>query len=380
MENSPRNAADHDLNFRAPPPSPIASHSARRSSVLNDEELSEFLQTSLRVPDLILPGRIFPRETLAATPPEIDLRSLISSKTDSISRIRESITSIGCFQLVNHGIPCDLIRSVAAAGAGIFELPAKSKVMMSRLATESRYGFEEFYGEEETQASEEFIWCGEDEGLKSVMERIWSEGYSNFRTCANFSQKMNGLAKEVEEIAEKVLALLSDNAPKLNKATSLAETKAYRHELVCCLYRHCQNIPVSQRANYLKSDIIRMLIRGSDYSHALCFHICDGLSEFHLYTKKGWITFCPKKDAIVVTAGDKLQVWSGGQYKNVIGRPIFKVEDQDPLSMSFLYSPSLIKHSCKGKTEKTISLRQQVMLALLLTLIYHSLVFFHVKL
>ncbi|KAK9149333.1 hypothetical protein Scep_008090 [Stephania cephalantha] len=374
MANSPGTTTDHDLNFRAPPPSPIASHSARRSSVVNDEELSEFLQTSLRIPDLILPGRIFPRETLAATPPEIDLQSLtISSKTDSISKIRESITSIGCFQLVNHGIPRDLIRSVSVAGAGIFELPAKSKAMVAR-STESRCGFEEFYGEEETETSEEFIWGGEDDGLKSVMERIWSEGYSNF------SQKMNGLAKEVEEIAEKVLVLLSDNVPKLNKVTSLAETKADRHELVCCLYRHCQNIPVSQRANYLKSDIIRMLIRGSDYSHALCFHICDGLSEFHLYSKKDWITFCPNKDAIVVTTGDQLQAWSGGQYRNVIGRPIFKVEDQDPLSMSFLYSPSLIRHSCKGNKEKTISLRQQVILALLLTLIYHTLVSFYVKL
>ncbi|KAK9142056.1 hypothetical protein Syun_011456 [Stephania yunnanensis] len=339
MANSPGTTTDHDLNFRAPPPSPIASHSARRSSVVNDEELSEFLQTSLRVPDLILPGRIFPRETLAATPPEIDLQSLtISSKTDSISKIRESITSIGCFQLVNHGIPRDLIRSVSVAGAGIFELPAKSKAMVAR-STESLV-----------------------------------------RVRGVLRQKMNGLAKEVEEIAEKVLVLLSDNVPKLNKVTSLAETKADRHELVCCLYRHCQNIPVSQRANYLKSDIIRMLIRGSDYSHALCFHICDGLSEFHLYSKKGWITFCPNKDAIVVTTGDQLQAWSGGQYRNVIGRPIFKVEDQDPLSMSFLYSPSLIRHSSKGNKEKTISLRQQVILALLLTLIYHTLVSFYVKL
>jgi hypothetical protein len=37
--------------------------------------------------------------------------------------------------------------------------------------------------------------------------------------------------------------------------------------------------------------VIRMLIRGTDFSHALCLHVCDGASEFHVSSKKGWVSF-----------------------------------------------------------------------------------------
>jgi len=37
-------------------------------------------------------------------------------------------------------------------------------------------------------------------------------------------------------------------------------------------------------------------------------HICDGSSQFHVYSKKGWVSFCPDKDALIVTVGDQTQV------------------------------------------------------------------------
>lgn len=54
--------------------------------------------------------------------------------------------------------------------------------------------------------------------------------------------------------------------------------------------------------------VIRMLIRGTDFSHALCLHVCDGASEFHVYSKKGWVSFNPDKGALIITAGDQIQV------------------------------------------------------------------------
>ncbi|KAK9058080.1 hypothetical protein SSX86_022920 [Deinandra increscens subsp. villosa] len=44
------------LDFRAPSPSPVAS--GRRSSVANNEILTEFLHRSRRVPDLVLPDQL----------------------------------------------------------------------------------------------------------------------------------------------------------------------------------------------------------------------------------------------------------------------------------------------------------------------------------
>lgn len=65
---------------------------------------------------------------------------------------------------------------------------------------------------------------------------------------------------------------------------------------------------------------------------------------------------------------------SGGQYKHVLGRPIFKGEQEDTISMAFLYSPP--SFTSKSEMGKTISLGQQVIVAIVLSVLYHFLVYF----
>lgn len=80
------------------------------------------------------------------------------------------------------------------------------------------------------------------------------------------------------------------------------------HEVgtLCCVYKHRRDD--HSISSSLKYDVIRMLIRGTDYSHSLCFHVCNGSSHFHLYSKKTWLSFCPQPAALIVTAGDQTQV------------------------------------------------------------------------
>ncbi|KAL4556971.1 hypothetical protein LXL04_035141 [Taraxacum kok-saghyz] len=59
MANSPESSRHILSDFRAPPPSPVAS--SRQSSVANDEVLTEFLR-SLHVPDLVLKIVIYVRK------------------------------------------------------------------------------------------------------------------------------------------------------------------------------------------------------------------------------------------------------------------------------------------------------------------------------
>ncbi|GFZ04194.1 hypothetical protein Acr_16g0008180 [Actinidia rufa] len=197
MAISPESPADHNpIDFRAPPPSPIAS--GRRSSFANDDVLTEFLQHSLRVPDLILPDRTFPRQNPIKNPPRIDFQHLNSPENDAVAQILDSIARIGCFQVVNHGIACELIGSVSTAGAGVFGLPPEKKAAVVR-SPERSYGFEESHGDEEREMGEEFVW-GRDERLNLEMEGIWPLGYSNF------SEKMETLVLEMEKVAGKIFS------------------------------------------------------------------------------------------------------------------------------------------------------------------------------
>ncbi|KAJ9179245.1 hypothetical protein P3X46_011055 [Hevea brasiliensis] len=118
---------ENPIDLGAPPPSPIAS--GRRSSVANDDVLTEFLEHSLRVPDLVLPDKIFPRQKIVETPPRIDFQSFHSADSDSIPRILDSLSRIGCFQFVNYGIPSDFTRLVVAMAAGIFGVRRRKEWM-----------------------------------------------------------------------------------------------------------------------------------------------------------------------------------------------------------------------------------------------------------
>ncbi|KAI3935813.1 hypothetical protein MKX01_032997 [Papaver californicum] len=364
----------NQTDFRAPPPSPIGNEAKRKSTFINENELNQFLEHSLQVPDLILPvNRIFPREILSTQkPPEIDFSSLTSS-TQFDSKVLESISVIGCFQLLNHGISSDLIESVLNGSVGVFGIPKEYKSILSRNSGKP-YGFEEFYGGgDEMETSEEFVWC-KDSRLNILMEVFWSDGY------LNFSQKLENLSTEIQKIATKILRVLSESNTLIRRELAKENTNMINKDgLVCCMYKHCKNINLDTGnvrlcENSLRSDVVRMLVKGSDYSHALSVHVFDASSsDFNLYSKKGWVSFCPSKNALVVTVGDQIQAWSVGQFKHVIGRPLFKGEAENRVSMAFHYSPptSNTAEKFQSAEKKCITLRQQLSLAVFFILFYH---------
>lgn len=123
--------------------------------------------------------------------------------------------------------------------------------------------------------------------------------------------------------------------------------------------------------NKSKEEAIRMLIRGYDERHSLCLNFCH--TEFHVYSKRGWISFSPRPDAVVVTVGD--EGWTG-RFKAVVGKPLLYKSDlhHDSISISFLYTTTTTLHNnnCRGitkKKNKTISLSQQLLFALFFTLL-----------
>lgn len=123
------------------------------------------------------------------------------------------------------------------------------------------------------------------------------------------SEKMEKLLSKIEDVAGKFIEILCP----LNAERKWSYNERVVGESICYLYKHTENMMSAADDQSLKYDVIRMLIRGSEYSHALCLHVCPRpSSEFHVYSKKGWISFCPHKDAILITIGDQLQVTKFG--------------------------------------------------------------------
>jgi len=181
---TPRTMPETTVDFRAPPPSPVAS--GRRSTVTNNEFLTEFLETSLRVPDLVLPDKIFPKQINDETPPKVDFVALcFHEDEDLIDIVSDSIARFGCFQLINHGISPGIVAAAVEVAGGIFTVPPEMRDAVTRSPEKPR-GFEEYHDEVEEEEevkelNEEFIWCKNDEELKLKLEGIWPIGYPNFR-------------------------------------------------------------------------------------------------------------------------------------------------------------------------------------------------------
>ncbi|XP_057518818.1 1-aminocyclopropane-1-carboxylate oxidase [Amaranthus tricolor] len=376
LANSPLNLIskqeneNHAFDFRAPPPSPIGS-SRRASSVANDEVLTEFLEHSLRVPDLILPDRIFPRQNSFREITTVDFKLISSNDDGIIEKIQDTFSEIGCFQVINHGISRELIKSVVRRAGRVFRLSSEKKRMAVKLP-EIGFGFEEVSGEVEdvSEIGEEFVW-GKSSEFKLKMEGIWPTKFSKF------SDKMESLASLIEKIGKEIVLKLIDDENDSAKNGKLSNDDN-KNGCVCHMYKHPHDVTADECISSLRYDVIRMMINGSDYSHALSLHICDASSEFHVYSKKGWISFTPLQNALVVTAGDQIQTWSGGRYKQVIGKPIYTSKTKDCVSLAFLYSPtnttttstkSTVRNvHCHEKGEKTISLRQQALFAIVFTI------------
>ncbi|XP_057773132.1 LOW QUALITY PROTEIN: gibberellin 3-beta-dioxygenase 4 [Salvia miltiorrhiza] len=351
------------VDFRAPPPSPVAP--GRQSPFANDDVLSEYLQQSLKVPDLVLPDRVFPCQKSVQNPPRIDFGKLGSFESEMGFKICDLIAQVGCLELINHGISPDLMGLVLFLAGGIFQIPPEKKKTAAR-SPERRYGFEEIHGEEEIRdQSEEFLWCDETT-MKSEMEGIWPFGFSNF------SQEMKKLSRQMEEVGRRIMLFLEQHSLKKFSAENGLPEEQESAGKVWCIEKHGRKMGGDHSLRY---DVIRMLIKGSEFSHALSLHLWSGTTDFHVYSKKGWVSFFPARNSIVVTIGDKLQGWSGGQYKHVIGRPVFKGENEKSnISMAFLYSPPKFTNSTKQDDDFTISITQQFILCVLITFVYRFLI------
>ncbi|CAA7025775.1 unnamed protein product [Microthlaspi erraticum] len=306
-------------DFRAPPPSPVAS-SRRASFTANEDVLSEFLDKCGRVPNLVLPDKVFPKHRFILNPPTFDFLRLGSLQVSAM--LLDAIATIGCFQLTNHGIPEATVRAAMAA----------ADKTISHDETDELVLYKDIDDQSERPA------CFSDfRELMGEAERIGKA----------MREKLGGRRQEEEE-GVRVCYVKKHNSKK--------ESKGWEEE-----------------------EAIRMLIRGYEERHSLCLSFCHADAEFHVYSKRGWVSFSPRPDAVVVTLGD--QGWSG-RFKGVVGRPLLYRSDRGSLphhfiSISFLYTTTTTSsihnstpRNITQKKKKTISLSQQLLFALFLSLIF----------
>ncbi|KAM0837836.1 hypothetical protein ACQ4PT_061361 [Festuca glaucescens] len=333
------------LEFRAPPPSPVTgvlTNSSSGSSEHGDDEVSQFLRCSARVPVLRLPERAVPRKKknkAAWSPPVIDVR-LLEAGGPVVEALRSAAVAFGCFQVVGHGVDACLVSAAVVSAAAGRGSPAPD---------------EEEAGGEDPQDGEELWW-----------------------SPSEAEQRRNGaddLFTQLERTAAEIMDALQRDS--VGATDSLAGADRNGTSLLCIRTHHGKQR--DSGSAICQDDVLRMLIKSSRCPRDLALHLCPGASTFNVFSRRGCSSFRPLDGALVVTVGDQLQAWSSGLYKSVAGKPAYSNDDLQGgggvavVSAEFLHSCSSVGEHLDKDGGRTIPLNLQIMAAACLVLVYHFL-------
>ncbi|XP_009789991.1 1-aminocyclopropane-1-carboxylate oxidase 3 [Nicotiana tabacum] len=249
--------------------------------------------------------------------PIINLEKLNGTERAAImDKIKDACENWGFFELVNHGIPHEVMDRVEKLTKGHYK-----KCMEQRF--------------KELVASK---------GLEAVQAEVtdldWeSTFFLRHLPVSNISQVpdlddeyrevMRDFAKRLEKLAEELLDLLCEN---------LGLEKGYLKKVFFGTKGPNFGTKVSNYPPCPKPDLIKGLRAHTDAGGIILLFQDDKVSGLQLLKDGQWIDVPPMRHSIVVNLGDQLEVITNGKYKSVMHRVIAQT-DGTRMSLASFYNP-----------------------------------------
>ncbi|KAL3332762.1 hypothetical protein AABB24_033027 [Solanum stoloniferum] len=249
--------------------------------------------------------------------PIINLENLNGDeRSNTLKMIKDACENWGFFELVNHGIPHEVMDTVEKLTKGHYK-----KCMEQRF--------------KELVASK---------GLEAVQAEVtdldWeSTFFLRHLPVSNISQLpdlddeyrevMRDFAKRLEKLAEELLDLLCEN---------LGLEKGYLKNTFYGSKGPNFGTKVSNYPPCPKPDLIKGLRAHTDAGGIILLFQDDKVSGLQLLKDEQWIDVPPMRHSIVVNLGDQLEVITNGKYKSVMHRVIAQT-DGTRMSLASFYNP-----------------------------------------
>ncbi|XP_025817706.1 uncharacterized protein LOC112894271 isoform X2 [Panicum hallii] len=279
------------IRARGPPPAPTPIRTARgaRSAAADELVLAEFLEASLRVPDLALPP---PRKRFSfppapapppPTPREVSSQALASGDAcDAALRAAISAAAESGAFAVAGAIDAREVRGAVEAARAVFAAPDEAK--REQLA---RW----FRRRDPVAGGEEFCWFrpvspNEDRALGAALPG------STYRM---FREKMDTVASKMENVAKNSIRVLSDSV-KAPKDSALSRESPS----ILCLTLHNANKSKTSWNEFGSTD--------PPNSHALSIQLSGGDRQICLRNQGGSTVFSLPAGSMLVTIGKQVQV------------------------------------------------------------------------
>ncbi|KAG6511882.1 uncharacterized protein LOC121976180 [Zingiber officinale] len=331
--------------FRAPPPSPVATGNGRRSAAVDDRVFSEFLDVSLRVPDLSLPQSFFSMKSVIKVPPEIDLCSMVSGDESSARCVLSAASEVGAIRVVGGGKAlAEEVRAAIEAG----------KVILKPEGERPNTDVENRRFARRDGVVQEFVWYRlRSPETERLLQRTWPESYPALR------DKMESVASRLDTVAECIAKILSKYVTNQTPSKRLSKVQSTLHLR-------------KQDSPYSRNTTMDYIDATSLYPEALSLHICGDHHEFCVRHPEGSIITMLRAGDILVTIGKTLQEWCNGELKSVSAEALYQPVDDSftSFSLEYMCSPLVLSHELDHET-KTISLTDQLLAVLFLVFLYN---------
>lgn len=250
--------------------------------------------------------------------PVIDIADLKSRK--SLDTIDRACRDWGFFQVTGHGIDEHVVAGVFAAAHAFFAQPVAEKRRILRTA-DNPYGFYDRELTKNRRDWKEIFDYGPADG--SLMRPQWPAAVPGFEDA------VTAYYRACEDLARRLLGAIAINlgmpADTLTKDFAATHTSFLRLNY----YPKCPHtngerpLGVGQHTD----------------SGALTLLLQDEQPGLEVFRDGRWYLVEPRRDALVINAGDMIQVWSNDRYKAALHRVVTNAE-RDRYSVPFFLSPS----------------------------------------
>ncbi|XP_057513774.1 probable 2-oxoglutarate-dependent dioxygenase SLC1 [Actinidia eriantha] len=247
--------------------------------------------------------------------PIIDFADLQGpNRSQVLKALANACEHYGFFQLVNHGIPCDVTSSMMDVGKRFFELPfeEREKYMTSNMYSPVRYGTSFNQTKDGVFSWRDFLklMC---HPLSDMLPH-WPSSPLDFRklVVSYVNETKYLFLMLMEAIIESLgLAITTNNITRQDDNDNiLEELKDGSQLMVVNCYPPCP-----------EPHLTLGMPPHSDYGF-LTLLLQDEVEGLQIQLRERWFTVQPIPTSFVVNVGDHLEIFSNGRYKSVLHRAV----------------------------------------------------------
>ncbi|KAJ6851443.1 S-norcoclaurine synthase 1-like [Iris pallida] len=242
--------------------------------------------------------------------PVIDLGQAQLSPEES-AKLGLACEEWGFFQLINHGVPTELIENIKMDIVEFFKLPIEEKEAFAQIPDNGYNGYGQAFVKSEDQKLDWGDLLALDTlPLKIRKMRFWPTYPPSFR------DNLDAYTSKLKEVTNCLLRLLAENL-------------GLEPEIIT---NNFKNMKQTIRANYYppcpKADKVLGISPHSDATGLTILLQISDVEGLQIRNKGVWFPVKPLPGAFIVNVGDLLEIFSNGKYKSIEHRAIVNTEKE----------------------------------------------------